>query len=786
MLGWHDLWPQERAIAFAVQAGARLDGDDPDSRDQVDPKGLPVCRGAFIAQVLKGETVTEDGTCIVPKEPGVAISGYRIEGPINLIDERSARHHQELKPLLLENCDITHPIELSHAHIARLAIIRCRWKGLDAAGCKIKSSFEFTQSVPLPMEGESETTAVATINLHGARIDGPVNGSGAVLRLPEPNRATLLKPEQYHWALNLSESEIHGSFMVETVFVRENDLQAQQTAKRFFAIGGVSLDGATVAGDIWMTGAFIMARHRLSLSLQNARVRGCLGLSSIAAARFEAYGTIWILGAHIEGGLQMSGTQSSGALLVCPLDARKILGQRKLPPELIAYWEATRTYETDGTDWTSLEAGSARLGPLVLLRFGFEAWGHLKFHNADVRGNLELLGATVCGSILLDGATIDGMVIWDGLKLDGADLEEWAEGRIAAEAKAPSIGQRLRRISLETRRRHIREKYYSSEAPPLYRLSLRGARIGRSLNAETLVAPNGAIVDLRGCKVSVVADKSSQSWGRSSFDLDTADRHRAVVLRLDGFEYARFEYPETGERIDQRGSAQLSLEDFKIDRLAWLSRQFPMGLKPNRWSRKGWYRPWAYVHLAKVLRSAGDDADADKVEQARLVLKRNSQDPRFTYPFSLVFAYCFGSGFDPFRAFFTLLVSLGVGLLGVEKMQTDGVLVLNTVVVATMAQDVGEGPRAAIPIGRNKEYMEEIPCGNAINPLLYAADVFIPVVHLHQEERCEITNVDTVEPLFWRIAKGFYAFWGWIAVSLSIITFSGIVRARRADIEARG
>ena len=128
---WAELWPHERAIALAVRAGLQAEAEP---QNHIGELKLPVCRGAFIAQLLQGEASGDDGECIVPKTPGASIKGYRIEGPINLIDQRHAGHNQELKPLLLENCEITHPLKLAHAHIARLAIVNCRWRGLNAEG----------------------------------------------------------------------------------------------------------------------------------------------------------------------------------------------------------------------------------------------------------------------------------------------------------------------------------------------------------------------------------------------------------------------------------------------------------------------------------------------------------------------------------------------------------------------------------------------------------------------------------------------------------------------------
>lgn len=73
------------------------------------------------------------------------------------------------------------------------------------------------------------------------------------------------------------------------------------------------------------------------------------------------------------------------------------------------------------------------------------------------------------------------------------------------------------------------------------------------------------------------------------------------------------------------------------------------------------------------------------------------------------------------------------------------------------------------------------PCDLAVSSLLYAVDIFIPMLHLDQEERCSIRedHIDDREGdlyLKWRILKAIYEVIGWIITSLVILTVTGVLR----------
>ncbi|MEA3038568.1 MAG: hypothetical protein QOE79_1081 [Sphingomonadales bacterium] len=82
-------------------------------------------------------------------------------------------------------------------------------------------------------------------------------------------------------------------------------------------------------------------------------------------------------------------------------------------------------------------------------------------------------------------------------------------------------------------------------------------------------------------------------------------------------------------------------------------------------------------------------------------------------------------------------------------------------------------------------YAEPSPCNLDVSSILYAADLFIPVLDLDQESRCSIRHSDPVtgkDYSVWRIAKALYQALGWVVTSLVILVLTGVLRR---DIEGR-
>lgn len=173
----------------------------------------------------------------------------------------------------------------------------------------------------------------------------------------------------------------------------------------------------------------------------------------------------------------------------------------------------------------------------------------------------------------------------------------------------------------------------------------------------------------------------------------------------------------------------------------------------------------------------------------------------------ILFKWGFRYGLSPGHAIGTFIIFLIIGWGGVHIARTGGLisepdwkstivrqdgkdvldeeiaLVLN---VASEAETFEAKNQLSVPIaptgGRipgTTLYADATPCNIGVNSLLYAADLFIPLIDLDQRERCTIRS-DPEHPFEdysgWRFLRALYEALGWIVTSLLILTVSGIMR----------
>ena len=60
--------------------------------------------------------------------------------------------------------------------------------------------------------------------------------------------------------------------------------------------------------------------------------------------------------------------------------------------------------------------------------------------------------------------------------------------------------------------------------------------------------------------------------------------------------------------------------------------------------------------------------------------------------------------------------------------------------------------------------------------LVYAADMLVPFIPLHQEGKCEIVPRSDWRSGVWRSLKAVYSVTGWAIFSLALVTFSGLLK----------
>jgi hypothetical protein len=322
-------------------------------------------------------------------------------------------------------------------------------------------------------------------------------------------------------------------------------------------------------------------------------------------------------------------------------------------------------------------------------------------------------------------------------------------------------------------------------------LSLRSARISGELSVNKLKIfqecergeyasiPdqfNYVTVDLRGLQVEELKDSGGNGWKERPGDPRCEAR---VRFWLDGFSYKRLnELPpslegpsahETGPPNIERPFVSGWLPQFAYSRdEVWKPRHHWLNLQyfDKRRPQVSEFTPGAYEQLVKTLNMDGLYDDAHKITSAKLTQERKLSR-RFWYKLRWwSFGFFFGYGFSPFRAFCTITLCIIVGACaahvadyGVAQFPTMGnVLVANRTVSEGTAIDDG--------------ITSANPCGKRIQSVLYALDVFVPVLNLRQQTACSIR---TDKP-GWRHAQAAYALLGWLLTPLALLTFSGILK----------
>jgi hypothetical protein len=198
-------------------------------------------------------------------------------------------------------------------------------------------------------------------------------------------------------------------------------------------------------------------------------------------------------------------------------------------------------------------------------------------------------------------------------------------------------------------------------------------------------------------------------------------------------------------------------------RLAWVQRQQSSG---------GEFHPQPYRHLAKVLRAQGHYSAAREV--AIVEQWETPSANRLSRMLRSVWGVCFGFGLSPMRATATVAVLLAIGTSGVWwAWKRADVLVINYSYAMT---EVADSP-VFLHAEKGQSTAGAPPCGEAdIQPVFYALDMMVPVMALHQLDKCWVdTRPGTA---FWRAFWSVFSFVGKLVTSLALLTYSGVLKPR--------
>jgi hypothetical protein len=570
-------------------------------------------------------------------------------------------------------------------------------------------------------------TAHGEVNFSGATIRGSFRCAGATLS----NRT----PDGRARALVATNAELGNEVQFDRVKVE----------------GGMNLNGARVGGRLSFDGAEINNRTAdgsgVALSAIGARIGGNLRLASLGAhvsadggqgSIFRSYGRSNFNGAEVGGDLEFQGcslynSTDDGSGIALSTKRIRVGGNVE--------------FSDDFSVQGATMLGGATVGRGVRFRRAeFKNKSRSAIYAKDMRiGDDLLLEDTVAeGDLRLERIDVTGSLVWDGL-------------RISCERK-------------------------DNSRPPL---DLRNGRIGSVLKAKKLSFEPPSSIDLCGMRAGAIEHTWPQGWGSH-----LCPGQSGLTVNFDGLTYERI-------KLDPAALPGSSLSPTRIRHSRIFGRwRSPLADKYGRWlglqkkqaaDEENDFFPQPYRQLARVLRNQGEESAARDIA----ILEQWKAPKPGLLPKLVRWAFGFGFGFGLSRckAIATLIVFLLLGTIGVRMAKSRDMLMESVVVASTGAEILppdGKDPpprlkRAVLRLdGSGVGPATEVYCTDAANTwtddLVYAADMLVPFIPLHQEGKCEIVPRSDWSSGIWRFLKAAYEVTGWIVFSLALVTFSGMLR----------
>ena len=536
--------------------------------------------------------------------------------------------------------------------------------------------------------------------------------------------------------------------------------------KGFTAKGEVRLVGAKIGGVFDCIGAKFENPGGVALQADSIITRGSVFLSK----GFAANGEVRLLNAQIGGALQCN-------------DA---------------------TFDNPGGE--ALVADGLVTQGAVILRKGFSAKGEVRFSGAKIGGQFGCVSARFCNPTAV-ALRLDGLVTGNSVFLDN---EFCAEGQVRL--VGASIGgdlscvgggkfENLNGVALHIDQALIKGSvYFRKGFVAKGGVQLIGANIGGNLECDGAVVENLGGIALNATNLVVKGDvllrrqftaKGTVRFNGANIGGDLSCEHacfsnkgniaftieRAAIrgslfwkgiALLEGG--ADFMHARVGQLTDEKASwptlGNLHLDGFEYDALAphvttdakdrmeWLRLQY---------RSKGTFFPQPYEQLIRVLRRMGHEKEAREIAIAKMEdLRRSGTLGRWARFWNWLLGVTIGHGYKTGYAVGYMLVMIVIG----------------TVVFATADQC-----HAIVP-AKESIYLDERYTSDptwlpdnypSFQAIVYSADVFLPVVDLHQEEYWG-PNENSDFGWFVRIYVWIHIGFGWILTTILVVGFTGIVR----------
>jgi hypothetical protein len=717
-------------------------------------------RGAFLAGLIRDAP---------PEGP---IAGLEIDGGIDL-----RRLIETGAAITLRNCTIRGPLDLTDASLRSVHLVQCEVGVLIVDGAVIGADL-LAESCRIG-PGVTAISAVGVRLGQALRLRGEAGSALAAEGALDLRRSSV-------GLLDLGEGARLGPIRLRGATVGEI-----RAARGATVAGSMDLRGASISGDL-----VLASRHECAQAPVLGLSRAVIGGDFRLEEDFTAIGAIEIAGLVVAGDVRLGGTLRGG---LNGLDARRLDCARL---------ELTFA-EADG----AVSVRQSRCSGLVLtgryrtpaeqpLHLGVDCSGRTAIGAPGrpfvLEGTLSLIGHR-CRELVLRAATIaaapdgawrgvaiaarhleiatlarfghpadEGVVINGTVALDhasGGDDLRFANIRIDAPAEsaihagdAPPPALTMRKLGTAgsvlfaagsrlagdvdlcglSTEEDLSFAGLSLASDGRGLLDLRGSRVGGTLGLRGIAFEGTWTTDLRGAEAATLDDAHGRAWGGGAAG-------SLPCLKLSGFRYAQL-----ADLV--AGSGALSDESVDL-RLRWIGSHAVRG--------SAGFDAQPYHVFAQVLAEAGHGEAVKRVElAARVAEGRAVRRPLWLRAGNLLLEYTSGYGYSPGRALLALCVYLLVGWAGVELAARAGVFEPSPFMDGSVLTAVRQAEPGNCPW---------------LKPPLYALELMVPLVTLGTENFC---SVRADEPL-WSAAQIVYRLFGWILVSLAILTFSGVLRRDR-------
>ncbi|CBK40686.1 protein of unknown function [Nitrospira defluvii] len=731
----------------------------------------------------------KDSTHIIPGggssvpigHTGLRIRNAQIIGSLDLSGCGSTQ--SPLPALSLEECsfegdgDENPSIDLSRASLCGLNLKKSRFRHLRGVGMTVTGSVDISGLRPI----EQNDHAICWCNMSASIIHGSILADA--VELCAPKRTDCDGPHDYSemdWTLNLYGSRIEGS-----VRIRNNSA----------VNGGLMLDRARVAGDIALNEVEVTPRFESpAVSLDRTRVHGNLTLINLRCS-----GLLWLFFCEVDGSCDLMGGKISGSILKGP----------GISASLYAKGMSVR-------GWTTLWGVNVDK-PICLedAKIG----GNLIVREVNVSPSVEVEkgpysvkegGLVACGARV--GETL--IVLGDNKFSKGINLTDVHCSMLQDD---PSDCERTKPIRIDGfRYERIHDEKGSINDPLQVEARLKWwlpkddlYRPQPYVQLAQVLANHGQDAFVRRVLTAKAEQDAAQAWN---------DKLNQPPPRKG--------QQDAGQAWNDEPKQATSWREQSVKLIKWCGRKafyyfivcpfgffFDFGLSPTKavatvmaFIAMGWAL-FAFMDSRNALVVAQtpvttlvhkDEADPNKFKFASAFVSKavpRSESEAVNGPASVQSPLSSNVSTPSKNSVPTNKPAPVEGRVSAQKPVTVKVPppVIKPAPVkeeASLAalQPVQKPVTAHTSAGgkenQHNDYSDsDVPCRDSIRLLVYAADVFIPLVDLREEGKCDIdqakgSEASNLEITAFRLIKALYAILGWLVTGAAVVTVSGVMRHR--------